>query len=113
MEFWAAAFGTPGRPAKQYPEYHWFGEITPGVIGMVQGTGDDKPRVHFDIETDDVDAEVARLKDLGATEVQRAGDWVVLRDPVGTVFCVVEIQVKEVFDQHAHMWSESEPRGRH
>ena len=104
MEFWSAAFGTPGRPAKEHPEYHWFGEITPGIIAMVQATGDDKPRVHFDIETDDLAAEVARLKDLGATEVQRADEWVVLRDPVGTVFCVVDVYVKEMFEQHAHMW---------
>jgi predicted enzyme related to lactoylglutathione lyase len=104
VEFWSSAFGTPGRPAKQHPEYHWFGEITPGVIGMVQGTGDDQPRVHFDIETDEVEAEVERLKGLGATEIHRAGGWVVLRDPVGVVFCVVEIQVKEMFDQAAHTW---------
>ena len=71
---------------------------------MVQGTGDDAPRVHFDIESDDVEAEVARLKGLGATEIGRAGTWVVLRDPVGVVFCVVEIQVKASFDQHAHTW---------
>jgi predicted enzyme related to lactoylglutathione lyase len=104
VDFWSAAFGTPGRPAKEHPEYHWFGEITPGIIGMVQGTGDAEPRVHFDIETDDVEAEVARLKGLGASEVQREGTWVVLRDPVGTVFCVVEIQVKAMFEQHAHTW---------
>jgi predicted enzyme related to lactoylglutathione lyase len=103
-EFWAGAFGVRGRPGTEFPEYHVFGEVTPGVIAMVQGTGDDAPRVHFDIETDDVEAEVTRLKGLGATELQRAGTWVVLRDPVGVVFCVVEIQVKEMFDQHAHTW---------
>jgi predicted enzyme related to lactoylglutathione lyase len=103
-EFWSKAFGTPGRPGTEYPEYHVFGTVTPGVIAMVQATGDDQPRVHFDIETDDVEAEVSRLEELGATEVQRAGTWVVLRDPVGTVFCVVEIQVKEMFEQHAHTW---------
>jgi predicted enzyme related to lactoylglutathione lyase len=104
VEFWSAAFGTAGRPGVEHPEYHWFGEVTPGIIAMVQGTGDDKPRVHFDVETDDIEAEVARLKGVGATEVQREGGWVVLRDPVGTTFCVVGIQVKEMFEQHAHTW---------
>jgi predicted enzyme related to lactoylglutathione lyase len=104
VTFWAAAFGTPGRPGREFPEYHLFGEITPGVVGMVQGTGDAAPRVHFDIESDDVDAEVGRLKGLGATEVERHGSWVVMQDPVGTTFCVVEVQVREMFEQHATTW---------
>ncbi|MFL6238122.1 MAG: VOC family protein [Actinomycetes bacterium] len=104
VEFWAGAFGRPGRPGTEYPEYHWLGEVTPGVIAMVQGTGDEAPRVHFDIETDDVEAEVARLTKLGASEVDRAGTWVVLRDPVGTVFCVVQVQVEEAFTKHATTW---------
>ena len=81
VTFWAEAFGRPGRPGTEFPEYHVFGQVTPGVIGMVQGTGDAGPRVHFDIESDDVDAEVARLVALGATEVERIKTWVVMRDP--------------------------------
>jgi predicted enzyme related to lactoylglutathione lyase len=104
VDFWAAAFGKEAKQGNEFPEYHWMGEVTPGVIAMVQGTGDDAPRVHFDIESDDVDAEVARLTALGATEVQRAGTWVVMRDPVGTVFCVVRVQVEDMFQQHAHTW---------
>ena len=52
-----------------------------------------KSRVHLDIATDDVDAEVARLEALGARR-QRAVDerglhFAVLEDPDGNEFCVI------------------------
>src|SRR4051794_15824556 len=93
--FWSAALGKAGKVYDKLPEYDVYGEVTPGIEFMVQATGDDQPRVHFDIESDDVDAEVARLKGLGATEIGRHHSWVVMQDPAGTVFCVVKIQVQE------------------
>jgi predicted enzyme related to lactoylglutathione lyase len=53
-----------------------------------------KNRLHIDFSAADVDAEVARLKAGGATEVggRKIGDnfrWVVLADPEGNVFDVV------------------------
>jgi predicted enzyme related to lactoylglutathione lyase len=106
VTFWSAAVGKPGKRLEKHPEYHFFGEVTPGIEFMVQATGDDSPRVHLDIESDDVDAEVARLTKLGATEVGRENSWVIMRDPVGTVFCVVRIQVQESFDAHATSWDD-------
>ena len=54
-----------------------------------------KARIHLDFSTTDVDAEVARLVSLGATETGRHsfGDfgWVVLEDPDGNVFCVAPV----------------------
>jgi Glyoxalase-like domain len=47
------------------------------------------PRVHLDIHTDDLDAEVARLERLGAQRVQRVQTWWVMRDPAGLPFCVL------------------------
>jgi hypothetical protein len=47
---------------------------------------------------------VARLIGLGATEVSRLHDWVVLRDPAEVVFCVVPIQLPEAFEAHATTW---------
>ena len=49
------------------------------------------PRVHLDIESDDIEAEVARLTALGATEISRPHDgrWVVMQAPTGHRFCVV------------------------
>lgn len=52
-----------------------------------------KNRVHLDLMTDDLDAEVQRLVGLGAVETGRHSvdggfQWVVLADPDGNVFCV-------------------------
>ena len=104
VTFWSGALGVDGKQLERHPEYVFYGEVTPGIEFMVQATGDTAPRVHFDIETDDVDAEVQRLVALGATEVARIQSWVVMRDPSGTVFCVVKVQVQESFDKHAHTW---------
>ena len=102
--FWTAALGKEPKTNDKLPEYRVYGEVTPGIEFMVQATNDPGARVHFDIETDDVEAEVARLKDLGATELGRRRTWVIMQDPAGTVFCVVRVQVKEMFDQHATTW---------
>jgi predicted enzyme related to lactoylglutathione lyase len=53
---------------------------------------DHAPRVHLDIETDDQDAECARLKALGATEVARVKRWIVMEAPTGHRFCLVNPQ---------------------
>jgi len=103
-EFWSQALGAEAKSIDNHPEYRFFGQVTPGIEFMVQSTGDAAPRVHFDIESDDVDAEVGRLEKLGATEVERIHSWVVMRDPAGTTFCVVRVQVKEMFEQHATTW---------
>jgi hypothetical protein len=49
-------------------------------------------RVHLDIETDDIPAEVARLEKLGAVVDKRLERWVVMRAPSGQRFCVVRVQ---------------------
>jgi len=46
-------------------------------------------RLHLDIESDDVEAEVARLEALGATRVRQVHTWWVLEAPTGQRFCVV------------------------
>src|SRR4051794_26373924 len=64
--FWSSALGKPAERLEKYPEYAFLGQATPGVEFMVQGTGDAQPRIHIDIESDDIEAEVARLATLGA-----------------------------------------------
>ena len=106
--FWSRALGYDANRIDKHPEYAFLGQVTPGIEFMVQALADDtddaRPRVHIDIESDDVDAEVARLTALGAVEVERVHSWVIMRDPVGTTFCVVRVQVKEMFEQHAKTW---------
>jgi catechol 2,3-dioxygenase-like lactoylglutathione lyase family enzyme len=45
--------------------------------------------IHLDIETDDVEAEVARLAALGARVKARIRNHVVMEAPSGHAFCVV------------------------
>lgn len=47
-------------------------------------------RVHLDIESDDVDAEVKRLQKLGAKRIKKVQSWVVMEAPTGQRFCVVQ-----------------------
>ncbi len=49
-------------------------------------------RVHLDIETDDKEADLARLVELGAREVERFPRWIVMEAPTGHRFCVVNPQ---------------------
>jgi hypothetical protein len=53
-----------------------------------------KNRLHLDFAPDDQDAEVARLVGLGARRVDVGqvtdAPWVVLADPEGNEFCVLE-----------------------
>jgi hypothetical protein len=50
---------------------------------------DHPSRVHLDIETDDLDAEVARLEALGARRIGQVETWWVMEAPTGQRFCVV------------------------
>jgi Glyoxalase-like domain len=47
-------------------------------------------RVHLDIESTDVEAEVARLETLGARRVSQVHTWWVMEAPTGHRFCVVQ-----------------------
>jgi hypothetical protein len=53
-----------------------------------------KNRLHFDLYTDDQEGEIKRLLDIGATRHHRTAepdeDFVVLEDPEGNLFCVVD-----------------------
>ena len=51
-----------------------------------------KNRLHLDFRPDDRDAEVERLRGLGATQAdvgQGEQSWIVLADPEGNEFCVL------------------------
>jgi hypothetical protein len=62
------------------------------------------PRVHLDIHTDDVDAEVARLEGLGAKRVQQVQTWWVMLDPAGLPFCVLPMSPGSLNDGNAQWW---------
>lgn len=52
-------------------------------------------RVHLDIESDDVEAEVRRLEALGARRVEQVHTWWVMEAPTGQRFCVVRLQPRD------------------
>jgi hypothetical protein len=60
-------------------------------------------RVHLDIESDDVEAEVARLEKLGARRVQKTNTWWVMEAPTGQRFCVVRAKAPD-FGRQANRW---------
>ncbi len=70
-------------------------------VGLQSGRGDlhvevqkvdHESRVHLDIETDNIEAEVARLEALGAKRVGDVRTWCVMEAPTGQRFCVVRVQ---------------------
>jgi len=70
---------------------------------LLQKTGDGKvgkERMHLDLETDNVEAEVRRLEALGATrwdhQAERGFDFWVLHDPWGNEFCVLQPEFPEL-----------------
>ena len=106
--FWTTAFGGSSRPAKYFPEYTVLENHASLTNVYLQQLGSGAPRMHFDIESDDQAAEVARLVAAGAEIVEEhpdatntMGDWTVLRDPAGVQFCVVKADVDDDFEAKA------------
>jgi hypothetical protein len=88
-DFWTAAVDAK---AEAFPGHDEFVQLVGGAVPMrfgLQRLGSGPARVHLDISSDDVEAEVSRLERLGASVVDRLDSWVILRDPAGLVFCVV------------------------
>jgi hypothetical protein len=103
--FWSGVFGTPARQDPDEPQFTKLDGAIPALHTSIQ-TVADQGRFHLDIETDDVEAEVARLLALGATEVSRWLDCHVLRAPGGHLLCVVPVHSDQaLFDAQARTWS--------
>jgi catechol 2,3-dioxygenase-like lactoylglutathione lyase family enzyme len=103
-DFWGAALGLRRR-ASTAPEDDAYRLLETGANGLhieVQRVTHPS-RVHLDIETDDIEAEVARLEGLGARRVQQVRTWWVLEAPTGHRFCVVR-RARGKFDEEANEW---------
>ncbi|MEN1941542.1 VOC family protein [Luteimonas sp. MJ174] len=88
--FWSQALGLPitDPDAGGSGRYSALGDA-PGNLHVEVQHVEHPSRVHLDIETDDIDAEVARLEALGATRVAFVNRWWVMQAPDGQRFCVV------------------------
>jgi hypothetical protein len=98
-DFWAGTLGGHVAPGWS-PEFSWIAEGATSAHLLVQRLDEGPSRLHLDLETDDMDAEVRRLERLGAQRVERFEHWQVMRDPAGMLFCVVPAH-SEGFDEQA------------
>jgi len=102
--FWAQALGRPVDPEHPGTRGNYRMLETPPDEPIVQiQRVDHESRVHIDIETDDIPAEVSRLQSLGADVVARLERWVVMQAPTGQKFCVVRVQ-RPGFPRNATCW---------
>ncbi|MCJ0826740.1 VOC family protein [Luteimonas sp. 50] len=96
-DFWSQALGCSiaDRDAgDDSAQYQMLGD-TPGDLHIEVQKVDHASRVHLDIESDDIDAEAARLERLGAKKVAFVKRWWVMEAPTGQRFCVVRMQHPE------------------
>jgi hypothetical protein len=102
--FWGGALGMPVRelPPQEADLYMRLEDTYHGLHIEVQKVGH-ASRVHLDIETDDIEAEVRRLEDLGAKRIQAVHTWWVMEAPTGQRFCVVRA-ASESFAEQATTW---------
>lgn len=101
VAFWAAAAGVEPESVtdESYP-YRSQGRFTGETLIELQRVGEDTaPRVHLDIDTDDV--EVARLQALSARTLARCDDgrYYQMVDPGGIVFCVIPPHTPDFADE--------------
>lgn len=102
--FWSAALGATARPLPGEEQFTSLHGAFPDLVAAVQAV-DDEPRYHLDIETDDVEAETARLLALGATEVSRWLECRILRAPGGHLLCVLPVHSDPaLFEARANTW---------
>ena len=101
--FWSAALGCPLPkgldPASRFIQI----ETSPSDVRIIIQRVSHEPRAHLDIETDSIEAEVARMEALGATIVSRKDEWVVMQAPSGHRFCVGS-PYRGGFDEEANTW---------
>jgi predicted enzyme related to lactoylglutathione lyase len=104
VAFWQTATGQPLQHYQKFPEYH--GAQLPGKdLGfLVQRLHDGPARVHLDIHTDNLDAEVARLEQAGAVRVQQVNGWWIMQDPAGLPFCVIPEEPGTYTEENAQRW---------
>ena len=103
--FWAEALGRAVDPdhAGTRGDYRML-ETPPDEIAVQVQRVDHDSRVHIDIETDDIAAEVARLEKLGAKVDKSMERWVVMQAPTGQRFCVVRVQ-RDGWPKNANSWA--------
>lgn len=101
--FWSAVLGCPLPADASAADKFIRLETRPGDVRIIVQRVSHAPRAHLDVETDSIEAEVARLESLGAVVVSREDGWVVMQAPTGHRFCVGN-PYREGFERNANTW---------
>lgn len=105
VKFWAAALDGAEEETSEASRHIYRRIRLPDseIRVLLQKTDDrktSKERMHIDLDTDNVEAEVKRLEALGAVrwdhQQERGFDFWVLQDPWGNEFCVLQVEFPEL-----------------
>ena len=102
--FWSQALGLKSEQSSAPDDDNYIAlETESDEIAVLLQNVEHDSRVHLDIETDDIEAEVKRLEKLGAKRIGHVKRWCVMEAPSGHRFCVVTPQ-RANFDDKANRW---------
>ncbi len=102
--FWGKALGAPAKSAANIEESLYVELVMPEGENYVEVQAVKHPsRVHIDIESDDIKAEVDRLAALGAKRIANIKGWCVMEAPTGQRFCIVPV-ISADFEGKANKW---------
>ncbi|MEE8344537.1 MAG: VOC family protein [Woeseiaceae bacterium] len=102
--FWGKALGAPPKSAANIEESPYVELVMPaGEIDVEVQAVQHPSRVHIDIESDDIEAEVGRLEALGAKKIANIKRWCVMEAPTGQRFCIVPV-ISADFEEKANKW---------
>jgi len=103
-EFWGKALGAATASAADIEKSPYVELRMPEDENYVEVQAvDHASRVHIDIESDDIEAEVKRLEALGAKRIADIKRWCVMEAPTGQRFCIVPV-VSRDFEDKANKW---------
>jgi len=105
-EFWSKALGYPASRSDDPNEENYVKLETPDdEIDIEVQKVSHESRLHLDIESDDIDAEVARLETLGAKRIVKGRRWWIMEAPTGQRFCVINPSRSD-FESKANTWED-------
>ena len=103
--FWSQALGLPVKTESATdPLYRSLQKAQGDLYVQIQQV-QHPSRVHLDIESDDLEAEAARLQTLGARRIANVKSWIVMEAPTGQRFCVVRPESPR-FESEANRWNQ-------
>lgn len=102
--FWSDVLGYAIKRSDDPDEQNYIAlDSSQDGLGVEVQKVEHESRVHIDIETDDIEAEAARLEKLGAKRVAAIRTWLVMEAPTGQRFCLVRPQNAD-FEDKANSW---------